>query len=162
MTNKLTSSLVFGFLIFASSGFTYAAVDSSSNAIKKADYDLFSKHKWHAIAPSWPGTLTFDSSTKKVTLAPLSASPLVSQYEYKVTSKNAKEKTVEGTMLFTLSADKKSEMSFKLVKDNALFLKFKGTQKEEKYQRMSPEEVAKYEDELRKLLKVNPAGFPVP
>ena len=124
--------------------------------------DLFSADKWHALAPSWPGVMTFDAVTKQVTLAPFGSSPIVVAYTYKVSPKKAKEKSIRGSMTFTRPTLEKSVMAFTLVNQAELTLEFKGGQRREVYQRMSPAEVQAYEQKIREMMGVEKGFAPIP
>ncbi len=139
-------------LAFLGAFFVLSASLVANAAGQTKSSDLFSQHRWHAVSPSWPGTLLFDAATKQVNLAPMGAPAMVAKYAYKITKNNKKEKLVEGTMVFEMAADKKSEMTFILYDNTDLTLKFAATQKEETYKRMSPDEVKAYEAQLRKIL----------
>ena len=118
---------------------------------KSTSKDLFAGDNWHAVSPSWPGVLTFDEKTKRISLRPMGANPFEANYEYSVTSPKS-SKDIKGTMKFSDDLGRKSDMTFVLVNKKELTLKFNGQQKQELYKRMSAAEVQAYEDNIRAML----------
>ena len=120
--------------------------------------DPFSADKWHAASPSWPGTLVFDSKTKKVTLNPMGAKPIEANYAYTVKSNPVSaKKEIFGDMTFS-SGEQKSAMTFKIKEGKDLVLTFSQGQREEVYRRMSKEEVSAYEAKLKEMWTMPASG----
>lgn len=117
--------------------------------------DPFAGDSWHAVTPSWPGTLVFDAKTKKVVLSPVGAAPMEATYSYTIkpaTSAGKSQSQVEGTLKMTNKEGQVSESTFTIKNSKDLTLQFAGVQNQEKYVRMNAKEQAEEQERLRKMI----------
>lgn len=116
--------------------------------------DLFAGDVWHAISPSWPGTLKFDAKTKVVKLEPVGAATIEAKYTYTVNPPKlgTKGSAVEGTLRMTNAAGQVSVSQFRIENNKTLSLTFQAGQRPETYVRMTPAEEAAEVARLKKAL----------
>lgn len=116
--------------------------------------DPFAGDTWHAVTPSWPGTLVFDTKAKKVVLSPLGAAPMEATYSYtiKPTPAGKSQDQVEGTLRMTNKEGQVSDSTFMIKNGKDLSLQFAGVQNQEKYVRMNAKEQAAEQERLRKMI----------
>lgn len=133
---------------------TVCAVALAPSQAEAAAPDPFTGDVWHAMSPTWPGTVTFDGKTKKVTLSPLAAPAIVASYAYtleqKAPSKDAKQ-VVRGTLTMTSTKGEVSKSNFRIEDRRNLVLEFKEGQRSEQYVRMSPKEETAERARIQKL-----------
>lgn len=117
--------------------------------------DLFAGDTWHAISPSWPGTLKFNAKTKEVKLEPVGAATIEAKYTYTVNPPKlgAKSTVVEGTLRMTNAAGQVSVSQFRIENKKTLSLTFQAGQRPETYVRMTPAEEAAEVARLKKALE---------
>lgn len=117
--------------------------------------DLFAGDTWHAISPSWPGTLKFNAKTKEVKLEPVGAATIEAKYTYTVNPPKlgAKSTVVEGTLRMTNAAGQVSVSQFRIENNKTLSLTFQAGQRPETYVRMTPAEEAAEVARLKKALE---------
>lgn len=130
-----------------------AIVFSSANAAGPRK-DPFAGDTWHAVTPSWPGTLVFDGEKKQVQLAPTGADVMEATYSYtiKPNTKPGNTGVVEGTLKMTNKQGQVSESSFTITNDKQLTMKFAGVQSQEHYQRLTAAEQAAEQARLLKMI----------
>lgn len=117
--------------------------------------DPLAGDSWHAVTPSWPGTLVFDAKTKKVVLAPVGAEPMEATYSYTIkpaTGAGKNQAIVEGTLRMTNKEGQVSDSTFSIKNSKDLTLQFAGVQNQEKYVRLSAKEQAAEQERLRKMI----------
>jgi len=121
-------------------------------SVIKLQKDPLAGDVWHADAQAgtWPGTLSFDSAKKSVTLAPVGASPMDATYTYTV-KPSANAKVVEGTLRMTNSAKQVSNSTFR-IEGKVLTLMYASGQRPETYVRMTPQEEAAEMARLQKMI----------
>lgn len=108
----------------------------------KVTADPFAGDVWHAVTPSWPGTLKFDGKTKAVVLAPVGAPAINAKYTYTINQPAAGNTGVlAGTLRMTNAQGQVSESQFKIEK-KTLALTFQAGQRPETYVKMTPAEEA--------------------
>lgn len=93
---------------------------------------------WHAMGGTWPGTMVFNGSTKKVVLTPVGAEPLHASYV--VSNVVVKGKGATGSLRMTNAAGQVVEASFSLTDAKNMNLRFAAGQRDETYVRMTPAE----------------------
>lgn len=109
---------------------------------------------WHAVTPSWPGTLVFDGAKKQVQLAPTGAEVMEASYSYtiKPNTKPGSTGAVEGTLKMTNKQGQVSESTFTITNEKQLTLQFAGVQNQEHYQRLTAAEQAAEQERLLKMI----------
>lgn len=117
--------------------------------------DPFAGDTWHAITPSWPGTLKFNAKTKAVKLEPVGSATIEAKYTYTVNPPKlgAKSTVVEGTLRMTNAAGQVSVSQFRIENNKTLSLTFQAGQRPETYVRMTPAEEAAEVARLKKALE---------
>ena len=127
---------------------------SAKKAAKAPVKDIFAGDNWHAVAPSWPGVLSFDDKTKRVSLKPMGANPFEANYSYSLNTEKQAKKTsnISGRMTFSDDVGRTSEMTFTLLDKKELTLVFTNGQRQEIYRRMSAAEVREYEQKIKDML----------
>lgn len=112
-----------------------------------AQEDLLAGDTWHAMAPSWPGTIRFDGTTKKVVLEPLGSNVIEGDYAISGIEKSGNVTT--GKLIMTSSGGSVSESTFTITGKD-LKLAFAAGNQTETYKRMTIKEA---EAEKARLLK---------
>ncbi|MEX3983625.1 hypothetical protein AB4Y45_32105 [Paraburkholderia sp. EG287A] len=132
-------------------------------AAKVAMDDLFANDTWHAVSPSWPGTLKFDGKTHKVVLSPYGADVIQATYSYTVNPPGPGATTVrEGTLHMTNTAGQVSDSKFRIENGKELKLTFQGDVRPESYVRMTPAEESAEMGRIRTLMAQGKLKLPVP
>lgn len=121
-------------------------------SVIKLQKDPLAGDVWHADAQAgtWPGTLTFDSAKKSVTLAPVGSSAMEATYTYTV-KPSSTANVVEGTLRMTNSAKQVSNSTFR-IQGKVLTLMYASGQRPETYVRMTPQEEAAEVARLQKMI----------
>lgn len=135
--------------------FTTAAVALLiSGAALAADVDPFAKDTWHAVDQTWPGTIKFDTKSRKVVLEPVGAPAINATYSYTVKRPfGVGNKVATGTLKMTNTQGQVSESEFKLEDNKYLTLTYKGGPTPERYVCMSKAEEEAERARLEKAMK---------
>lgn len=133
--------------VAAGTGTVHAQAESAKMKQTVAAADPLAGDTWHAMAPSWPGTIRFDGKAKKMVLEPLGSNVIEGSYTVSEVAK--KGETTTGKLRMVNSAGSVSESTFTL-SGKDLKLAFAGGQQTETYKRLS---AAEAEAEKAKLLK---------
>lgn len=119
-----------------------------------ADADPFAGQVWHAVTPSWPGTIVFDGSSHKVKLEPIGSDAINAKYSYtlKPAAKVSGVDIIEGTLTMTNTVNQVSQSQFKIEGHKKLTLKF-SEGKPEYYVRMTKAEEDAERARLQRMLQ---------
>ena len=139
-----------------------AGVKKSEQPVKVAAADLFANDTWHAVSPSWPGTLKFDGKTHKVVLTPYGADVIQAEYSYTVKPAAPGATVREGTLHMTNTAGQVSDSQFRIENGKSLQLTFQGDVRPESYVRMTPAEESAEMARIRTLMAQGKLKLPVP
>jgi len=120
------------------------ALDAKA-AVPVAQDDPLAGDTWHAMAPSWPGTIRFDGTTKKMVLEPLGSNVIEGGYAISGVEKSGNVTT--GKLIS--SGGSVSESTFTITGKD-LKLAFAAGNQTETYKRMTIKEA---EAEKARLLK---------
>lgn len=128
-----------------------AAPAKTSHAVAQ---DPFAGQTWHAVTPSWPGTIQFDGAKHTVKLTPLGAPEIEAKYTYTVESAKtgSNPKVLEGTLRMTNTAGQVSDSRFRIENAKNLAMTFPSGQRAETYVRMTPAEEAAEKARLEKMI----------
>jgi hypothetical protein len=119
--------------------------------------DPFAADTWHAVTPSWPGTLKFDGANHTVVLSPMGAQAIHATYSYTLdpqakTSKPGDVASQDG-VLTMVAQGRTSVATFHLANGKNLTLMFAGGLKRpENYLRMTPAEESAEIARIKKLM----------
>lgn len=134
-------------------GSTAGAQDTTrvKSAVKAASVakDPFAGDTWHAVTPSWPGTIKFDGAKKSVVLEPLAGPVIEATYSFQV--KETKGGEVAGSLKMISAAGEASDSQF-VIKDKRLTLQFAGGVQEH-YQRLTAKEAEAEKERLRQVFE---------
>lgn len=142
-------------VLLAAVAFMVGAATTGTAIAAGPQKDPFAGDTWHAVTPSWPGTLVFDAKAKKVVLSPLGAAPMEATYSYTIkpaTAAGKSQDAVEGTLRMTNKEGQVSDSTFTIKNGKDLSLQFAGVQNQEKYVRMNAKEQAAEQERLRKMI----------
>lgn len=139
------------------------ALASPAFAAGKAGADPFAGDIWHAVTPSWPGTIAFDGKAHTVVLAPLGAQPIRANYSYTLKPAASGSKSLDGELRMTNTQGQTSNSTFHLENGKKLTLTFPGGVQSENYVRMTPAEEAAESRRLQQMMaqgKLTPLAPP--
>lgn len=115
--------------------------------------DPFEGQVWHAIEQSWPGTLKFDSKSRKVELQPLGSTPISATYRYtKKTETIGGRPALTGTLEMKSSQGEVSKATYRMEGRRLTLIYPGGNIRDETYLRMTPTEEAAEILRIQKLL----------
>ena len=140
---------------------------TSGPAATATGADPFATDTWHAVTPSWPGTIKFDAAKHTVVLSPMGAPAIHATYSYTLkpqakTSKPGDVASQDGELTM-VSQGRTSSASFHIANGKELTLMFAGgIKRPENYLRMSPAEESAEVARIKQLmadgkLKLSPA-----
>lgn len=129
-----------------------AGLCTTSVAAGQPTKDPFIGGVWHAISPSWPGSLKFDAKAKKVVLSPYGGKEIQAQYSYTVEPQKPGQ-PLSGKLLMTTSEGQRSESAFSISNGKSLSLTFQAGQMPEMYQLLTPQEEKAEGERLKKLFE---------
>ena len=157
----IVSSLVYGGWASAQTVPPASTASSQNKSVKKVTKsagmvnDPLSGDVWHAVLPSWPGTMQFDEKSKMVTLRPMGSDSMTAAYTQTIKRVGT---TDSGEVVMTLPGGQVSKANV-IVEGKKLSFEFKAGQRKEIYIRMSKAEEAAYIAKLPELLKsISPSG----
>lgn len=154
----ITSLLI---LLAACAGLIFAASTVPAHAAEQARaQDPFANGTWHAVKGSWPGTLNFDTKTRKVVLQPMGSSAIHATYAYTVKSPASQHRNPprvaarEGVLTMTNTLGQVSQADYRIEQDKQLTLSFKSSAgaQVEHYLRMSPAEEEAEKQRIQKMM----------
>lgn len=138
-------------------GAVMSAPARAESAPKKAQGAAFMRadplagDTWHAVGGTWPGTIVFNSGTKKVVLTPVGANAI--EAEYSLSALSTKANTKSGRLMMKNAAGQVVEATFTLSGPKNLNLRFAAGQRDETYVRMNAEEEAAEKARLVRMLE---------
>lgn len=132
-----------------------AKTDKKAPELKAAD--PLAGDAWHAVSPSWPGTMRFDGKAHTVRLEPLGSAVIDAAYE--VSELKETKGQVAGRLKMTATTGEVSESTFEIA-DKRLTLQFVGGPNQEHYERLTPEEAQAQVQKLRDAIKAGKLKVP--
>lgn len=134
---SLACSLVFG-VAAAAQAADAPKVAATKQAVAKSSADPLSGDVWHAMGGTWPGTIVFNATTKKVVLTPVGADAI--EASYVLSNLVVKGKATTGNLRMTNAVGQVVEATFKLSDAKNMNLRFAAGQRDETYVRLTPAE----------------------
>lgn len=134
----------------------------AQNPPRLSSADPFAGDTWHAVTPSWPGTLRFDAGTHAVRLEPLGSEPIDATYSFEEEQRRTElgVEIREGTLTMRNAAGQVSLSRYRIEDSKHLELQFFAGQRPETYVKFTEAEAEQEKARIR--AQVNAGTLEVP
>lgn len=170
----IVAALVVALLMFSPFTFQQVAVHApypapiktqtadATRAQPETSGDFFAGDTWHAVTPSWPGTLRFDGKTRAVRLEPLGADPIEATYSYDEERVSAElgVEVREGTLTMKNAAGQVSISKYRISDGKQLSLQFFAGQRPETYIKLTAAEAEQEKARIRAQVSAGTLSVP--